>query len=269
MADIVIVHGVQFGDDKDAVKGPQTLGGNMSSNNNILTPAYENISDNLKGNRELPLVVLGSFINPIVGKLLGLGYDALVDLEVYQTAKGKEMIQETVKDSIAKLDNCILIGHSLGSVVCFDIICDLMRQGVFDNKYRNEWPVRGFVSLGSLLTTRRYYEHRKNLPTHNGKDAFDWLNIYDLQDPFVEPNTFDQEDYYARGAEEGIDEHDPYAHIPKKSFANKIYGSQSDKWNVDDKTVKTADNSGWSGTDYHTSYWNNKEVVSYISKLLP
>ena len=26
MADIVIVHGVQFGDDKDAVKGPQTLG---------------------------------------------------------------------------------------------------------------------------------------------------------------------------------------------------------------------------------------------------
>lgn len=270
MADLIIVHGVQFGDDEDATKGPKDLGNHINGNNKILTPAYENISDSLKGNKAMPLEILGSFIHPLLGKLLGLGHDALVDLEVYQTAKGKEMFQSVVRKSIDKSENCVLIGHSLGSVVCFDIICDLMKQGRFDNKYRNEWPIRGFVSLGSILTTRRYYENRKRLPVHNGNDAFDWLNIYDLQDPFVEPNTFDQEDYYQTDAEEGIDEHNPYAHISRKSLANNIYTiSQSNKWNVNDKTIKTADNSGLSGTDHHTSYWNNEKVTDYISKLLP
>ncbi|SMN02637.1 hypothetical protein SPONN_1537 [uncultured Candidatus Thioglobus sp.] len=212
--------------------------------------------------------VFGSFISPIVGKVLSLGCDALVDLEVYSTARGKKMIQAVVKESIKKLDNCILVGHSLGSVVCFDIICDLMRQGEFDGKYRNEWPIRGFVSLGSILTTRRYYENRKNLPTHNGKDAFQWLNIYDPQDPFVEPGTFDQEDYYTTDAEEAIDEPNPYAHIPSKAFANTIYtAKQPNQWNVDDKTIKTAENSGLTGFANHTSYWDNKAVADNILKL--
>lgn len=274
--DIVIVHGAQSGNNSDAIKGPIRLGGKLKKNFTnikfkIKTPAYEDVSDKLKESASGDIsYLLGRLAFPLFPwGLVSKAYDALVDLEVYRSSGGKKAIKSIVRKSILQSNNVILIGHSMGSMVCFDVINDLMQEGEFKNKTQNKWPVRCLVSLGSILTVGKMFKPRK-LITHQGIGNFDWHNIYDLRDPFIAPESMDEEDPYSNidyedNAEEGPN---PYPNIDEHALAHSIYSRQSNKWNIRDDVIETNSSGGLSGIGYHTAYWDDENVIDSISRLI-
>ncbi|AUB42331.1 Triacylglycerol esterase/lipase EstA, alpha/beta hydrolase fold [Nostoc flagelliforme CCNUN1] len=87
----------------------------------------------------------------------------------------REQIRERVVKTIDE-DTRILVGHSLGSVVCYETLCQ-----------HPEWPVKVFVTLGSPLGIKRLiFDRLDPLPQDNlghwPGSIEKWVNIADPRD---------------------------------------------------------------------------------------
>lgn len=89
--------------------------------------------------------------------------------------KMREAIKQRVADSIQD-DTQILIGHSLGSIACYESLCE-----------HPEWPINVFISLGSPLGIQRLIFDRLIPAPINGvgqrpASIESWFNIADSGD---------------------------------------------------------------------------------------
>lgn len=125
--------------------------------------------------------------------------DFAADVEVYLRDDGRrEAIQNAVRTAIETAGThgpVIVVAHSLGSVICHEVIHSL-QEGV----------VRLFVTLGSPLQFMLYQLRGTGLVTYSliQHPSLDWLNIYDIKDIVASPLVQDdfaegrRQDWYAR-----------------------------------------------------------------------
>ncbi|HLE88246.1 MAG TPA: hypothetical protein VI727_11345 [Candidatus Brocadiaceae bacterium] len=99
--------------------------------------------------------------------------DIVSDVPLYLGANGGE-IRRVVKEVILKHPNCVLVGHSLGSVISADILREEQQTDNF-----SKMPVSAFITIGSPLNL---------LKMRNPMDKpfpFVWDNFYYPKDPIA------------------------------------------------------------------------------------
>ena len=102
--------------------------------------------------------------------------DVLLDLPLYLDAVRSRKVKETVVNRIREVPDCVLVGHSLGSVICHDILAEAVRDGA-------PLPVRALVTFGSPL---QWIEELRQAddPAHRpGPLEIPWTNLFYGTDP--------------------------------------------------------------------------------------
>jgi len=97
--------------------------------------------------------------------------DILGDVPFYLSTHGPA-IRKAVRDVIAQHPQCVVVGHSLGSVIAADILCAAQEADDFASL-----PVSGFVTLGSPLNILGLRSPMK------AAFPFPWKNIFYPADP--------------------------------------------------------------------------------------
>ncbi|MFA6013273.1 MAG: hypothetical protein WC799_25005 [Desulfobacteraceae bacterium] len=98
---------------------------------------------------------------------LGRAISVTLDIVLYLSIYGDD-IRSKVREYINKSDNPVLMGHSLGSVILFDILAEDARN--------NQLKCRDFLSAASPLGLFKPNEDIATLSTVN------WVNLYDPAD---------------------------------------------------------------------------------------
>ena len=192
---LVIVHGVQKGDDLSAVKGPQQTADALReyiagrADFEAAFPAYEHLNEEAQSSlRTINKLVLSRLSAP-VAKIFDALIDIVGDVFVYKNGRRAKEIRALVRKEIDDKPNCVLIGHSLGSVVCFDILMEMMNEDAFKDEDKNEWPIRSLITFGSPLALKMFKNQRELIP-HGSQTSFHWYNYSDRNDPVVSGNIF-------------------------------------------------------------------------------
>lgn len=252
---LVVVHGVQVGDNASAIQGPRQFGEAVDDwvdgafEVALTTPAYEDINDSdpaLKGFRTLSREVL-RFIEGggLAASMAAIALDRVVDLVgdvfVYRDKADARRIRARVLAAVEANPNCVLAGHSLGSVVCFDAVAELAGQGRFQGDPAG-WPVSGLITFGSPLALGLFADARA-IPDLGGAERLRWFNFFDRDDPIVSEEIFG-----------------------KKLRVNRPigmrYGTHPD-WDVTEVAVNT----GWHLVS-HVHYWDQQDIVAQAADLL-
>ncbi len=122
--------------------------------------------------------------------------DALIDLPLYMAPKRAELVRNEVRKAFAKLpkdsQGIVLVGHSLGSVIAFDLFAEELAKAEGLEHCR----IRKLVTFGSPLAwvTRireclAEQESYSKPKTCLGKGL--WVNFYDKEDPVCERTKLD------------------------------------------------------------------------------
>ncbi len=199
---IIVVHGVQTGDDDDLHQDElirELLAsrlGDLDLDYEAVLYKYENLNNEvLDKYQQLSRLFIA---DPLAGKLaqavIDLAGDVVISLSQNSTA---EKIRQGLTDKILGYHEagnpCYIVAHSLGTVYSFDVINSLMRQGDYFNRdNRLSWPVLGWLSMGSPLGLEMFKvtgrDHIEDLGSGTGK--FPWRNYYDQNDPVVSGHIF-------------------------------------------------------------------------------
>lgn len=116
-------------------------------------------------------------------EILPSALDALIDLPLYlEEVKGvairhvvKKKIEEVINN--APEESVVLVGHSLGSVVAYDVVKEYIKAG-------EGRKIKALVTMGSPLEWVTNIRRALGVGTSSGGVAnIDWLNFYDEQDP--------------------------------------------------------------------------------------
>lgn len=253
---LVYIHGVEMGDNRSAIEGPQRLERRIRSiiaaadppdrfDYQEAMPAYENLSDGLGGTvREIFKLVLTGLGAPLAAELVDRLLDLAGDVFIYQSGKGGKAIRALVDKDVGTGNNCILAAHSLGSVVGLDLACEHMRAGEYQGKPPDQWPIRSLVTFGSPLGLKMFRQSRR-LAKHGGDGVFHWYNYLDRDDPIVSGNVFGKD----------VKGDDPLA---------DIYREAEDRgWHIHDRPINT-------GVYLlaHLAYWDSEKIARRVIDLL-
>jgi hypothetical protein len=246
---LVIVHGVQSGDDISAVQGPTKMAEELESfldgraEFTAEFPAYESLNEEHQEIFRTISKLLLSRISRPVGMVFDKLVDVVGDVYVYERGGAGKEIRSLIRNSIERNRNCILIAHSLGSVVCFDILNNMMKEGAFKNKTRDKWPVRSFITFGSPLALDMFRK-RRVIAAHGGKDLFHWYNYSDRNDPVISGHVFGK------------------AFI-QNDLMRDTYKESGERLRVHDRQVDT----GFHLLS-HVNYWQNEHIIMRIADQL-
>jgi hypothetical protein len=245
--DLVIVHGVQTGDDEDAIAGPKKMD---SALRNLVSdrfefssdfPAYEQLNDDsLEKLQKISKLILTALESPVSG-VFGQLVDLVGDVFVYIDDAGGAAIRDHVRKVVEKNPGCVLAGHSLGSVVCFDIVAELMNEGLFADKPREDWPVKSLITFGSPLALDMFSDNRQ-LVQHDGHEAFQWYNYVDRHDPIVSGNIFGSA-------------------FKENRLMRSAYNATGNQYHVHDRQIETGFH-----LLAHTHYWKNKYIINRLAQ---
>lgn len=127
----------------------------------------------------------------------------------------RHQIRSRVADCITE-DTRVLVGHSLGSIACYESLCQ-----------HPEWPVKVLVTLGSPLGIQRLIFDRLEPPPTDSLGSWPgnvetWINVADVGDIVAlekELNPFFQGEVIDRLVNNGAD-----AHNAKRYFTAKETG---------------------------------------------
>ena len=116
--------------------------------------------------------------------------DAAIDLPLYMQSPKQEQIRKVVRDAIKRAkgnaDKVILVGHSLGSVIAFDVAAEELNENGSGN-------LAALVTMGSPLK----WVTEIRAAESNGKDvvprikSIPWINFWDPADPVPEQEELD------------------------------------------------------------------------------
>lgn len=159
------------GKERILIEGGKTLAD--IANGNLLTSILDFIKvvgnfvdlDKLKNNSKIASTILEKMVDDPgwIGKTISV----VLDIILYFSFYGRE-IREKVREYIDKADNPVLMGHSLGSVILFDILVEDANNGRLN--------CRDFLSAASPLGLFRPNGDIGALSKMN------WVNMYDPAD---------------------------------------------------------------------------------------
>lgn len=135
--------------------------------------------------------------------------DYLLDLPLYVGEHRGRAIRERVLRHIKKGKNVILVGHSLGSLICYDILCECKRKN-------EELPVKALVTLGSPIEWVKGVDEKEFTPIQPIPLEITWVNMFYENDPVcrgkeLDPSRFsDVENIPLPGKENGFKAHTAY-----------------------------------------------------------
>lgn len=198
---VVVVHGVGSGNNKDRagfsknlsdavheVSRPVTRIGEYEQTKTATGPAPNNgiyweeaLWESVNQTAEQAIKALTSLADISIpapwlsGKIL----DIVADVPLYLGVTG-DAIRKVVKPVIQRHPNCVVVAHSLGSVIATDVL----RQAQMDDNFAS-MPVSGLITLGSPLNLLRM-RHPMTEPF-----PFRWYNLYYPHDAVVIDNDLD------------------------------------------------------------------------------
>jgi len=199
---VLVVHGVQLGDDSSLIQDKMILQSIESRLNgfnlkfDVDLYKYENISDaSLSKLKNLSRLILSTGIGVILApSIIDLVGDVTISLANVATAnKIREGLRERILSYYAASIPVYIVAHSLGSVYTFDVINELIEtDGLFDRDDPLTWPVQGLVTIGSPLGLSMFKKTGRNIANSLGKGtySFKWLNYFDITDPVVSGDIF-------------------------------------------------------------------------------
>lgn len=246
---LVIVHGVQTGNNDEAIKGPQKMSQaleryvNGSTEFTSAFPAYEDINDDTQATfRTISELILKALKNPVT-RVFDTLVDLVGDVFVYRNDSGGESIRSHVRNIIENNPNCILVGHSLGSVVCFDILTEMMKEGQFRDLERKGWPIKSMITFGSPLALDLFKNDRE-LENHGGSDPFHWYNYSDRNDPVISGRIFGSS-------------------FEQNNLLRDTYVASDDSFRIHDRQVETGFH-----LLAHINYWQQKHIIMRLGQEL-
>ncbi|MEH6446271.1 MAG: hypothetical protein V7784_20440 [Oceanospirillaceae bacterium] len=200
----IVIHGVQTGTDDDIESDLQIKKLLQKQLDNIdlqvdfevIGVTYEDINDEAQRPYQWLLETLVRS-TPLTSLLLSRIADVVGD--VYSASKGTKTankIRAKIKKRILKSFNAghpvYLIAHSLGTVYCLDVLCELMQESdYFTHNSLDCWPVHSFISMGSPLGLTTIFKQREIPPIRQPLAfPFSWHNFHHPLDPVVSGNAF-------------------------------------------------------------------------------
>lgn len=248
-AKLVIVHGVQTGNNEDAIKGPKQMARALKRyvgdqlEFKAAFPAYEDLNDEAQEKFRTVGKLLMKALKVPATRVLDTFVDLVADVFVYRNDDAGDAIRAQVRQTIQANPGCVLAGHSLGSVVCFDIVMDMMQEGLFDNKDRDNWPVKSLVTFGSPLALDMFKNYRELIP-HNGIQPFHWYTYADRNDPVVSGSIFGK----------------PFE---QNRLMRDAYVDLTDQFRIHDRQLET----GFHLLS-HINYWQQKHLIMRLAQQL-
>jgi hypothetical protein len=129
------------------------------------------------------------------------GLDSVADLAAYAVPDVGWAIRQRVREVIEDHRPCIVVAHSLGSVVVRDVEDEIVSEGGWEGS-----PIQGLITLGSPLglgpddvldglepwldyATARVARLERILEEH-GPPARPWVNAFDRNDPVTSGSLF-------------------------------------------------------------------------------
>lgn len=124
------------------------------------------------------------FIKNSARKTIPTVLDYLLDLPLYIGDPRGSAIRRIVGDVIIANPNAILVGHSLGSLICYDILCEAKNTGV-------DLCVDALVTFGSPIGWAKGMD--ENLVTVKSASLdIPWVNMYYANDPVCLSKPLDE-----------------------------------------------------------------------------
>lgn len=192
---VLVVHGVQLGDDSD-LKQHKALGALLT--NRLAGIPFEFSTDIYKyeGLNDARLRALNTVLrlipaNPVakfaIKEALDIIGDVVINLKNGSTAHAirRNLIAriEEIHDQETPL---YIVAHSLGSIYAFDVVNALMHKArYFDRRSRETWPVQGMVTIGSPIGLQMFRRTAVAKLGDDGTSMFHWRNFWDRTDPVV------------------------------------------------------------------------------------
>jgi hypothetical protein len=199
----IVVHGVQTGTDDDIESDQQIrallvkcLKGKPNYPYDVLAVKYEDINDSAQRPSQWLLKILtkGSPLKRAISRkildIIGDVFTASVGTKTASKIRAK--IKKQILESYLGGHPVYLIAHSLGTIYCLDVICELMQEDNFYNTDSVEgWPVQSFFTMGSPLGLTNVFKAR-DIPTIRQplRFPFNWHNFHHPLDPIVSGNVF-------------------------------------------------------------------------------
>jgi len=197
---VLVVHGVQIGEDDDQHQDEQIqqnvegrLGGiPLDFQSEMYT--YEDLNDAAQRKwKRLLKVLLAGPVGVVAEKALDLVGDVVTaKLDTSTAHKIRQGLRKRILDIYEEGNPCYLVAHSLGSIYAFDVLNELMREkDIFKRASRKSWPIQGLVTLGSPIGVGLFRKGRTRVTKlGEGTKWFRWINYWDRTDPVVSGSIF-------------------------------------------------------------------------------
>lgn len=124
------------------------------------------------------------FVGKKVTKLLDLTLDLPLYLGNPRGTRIREVVAGKIREAMEKTDGVVLIGHSLGSVIAYDVA----KQNIKDGR---PLKIKTLITVGSPLKwvtdIRRAEDGEVDTiaPSTQSLPGVRWINIYDKEDPIA------------------------------------------------------------------------------------
>lgn len=210
-AHVIVVHGVQSGEDKTINCDDQILAllTRSLTENHIVDKKfevhgylYENYND--RAQRFYKLLAKALTIGrPLAGKVLKRVIDLVGDVVISasnsSTAQGiRRGLAKKIANSYDTGNQVVVVSHSLGTVYALQVVNELIRdRRYFNGDNMATWPIQGLVTLGSPLGLAleiagiRIFEKIELTGVRKAQfSLFPWHNYFNRLDPIVSGNIF-------------------------------------------------------------------------------
>lgn len=154
--------------------------------------------------------------------------DFLFDLPLYWGEPKGRLIRGKVREVVEAHPGCVLVGHSLGSLICYDLIREMSGEA------GKETAVKALVTLGTPIGWVTRIRQAEGLAGPSGV-GLPWRNLYHPSDPVCLHGGVDDQIF--------------------KGVVNRKIG------------VSTGRNTLREGVAAHVSYWKDTDVACTIAEL--
>lgn len=154
--------------------------------------------------------------------------DFLLDLPLYMGEPKGRLIRAKVREVVEAHPGCVLVGHSLGSLICYDLVREMSRE------MGKEDAVKALVTLGTPIGWVTRIRQAEGFEEPSGV-GIPWHNLYHPSDPVCLHGGLDDQVF--------------------KGVINRKIG------------VSTGRNKLREGFAAHVSYWKDTDVACTIVEL--